>query len=40
MDEHEKALTLLAHKLKDYKQAEEYCRLYSQVTTHAHTHTL
>ncbi|XP_064384439.1 transforming growth factor-beta receptor-associated protein 1 homolog isoform X2 [Halichondria panicea] len=30
MDEHEKALTLLAHKLKDYKQAEEYCRLYSQ----------
>ncbi len=39
MDEHEKALTLLAHKLKDYKQAEEYCRLYSQVTTHTRPHT-
>ena len=31
MDEHEKALSLLAHKLKDYVQAEEYCHLYSQV---------
>ena len=33
MEEHEKALTLLAHKLKDFKQAEEYCCLYSQVGT-------
>lgn len=31
MEEHEKALTLLAHKLKDFTQAEEYCCLYSQV---------
>ncbi len=31
MEEHEKALTLLTHKLKDFKQAEEYCCLYSQV---------
>lgn len=30
MEEHEKALTLLAHKLKDFTQAEEYCCLYSQ----------
>lgn len=36
MEEHEKALTLLAHKLKDYKQAKEYCHLYSQVSLHPH----
>ena len=31
MEEHEKALTLLAHKLKDFQQAEKYCCFHSQV---------
>lgn len=25
MDEHEKALSILVHKLKDFKSAERYC---------------
>ena len=32
MDEHEKALSLLAHKLKDYQGAEKHCIHYSQVS--------
>ena len=42
MEEHEKALNLLTHKLRDYNAAEEYCKTHSQVvpqTTHLHTHT-
>ena len=31
MDEHEKALKLLAHQLEDYEGAEEYCATYSRV---------
>ena len=37
MEEHEKALNLLAHKLKDYNAAVEYCRTHSQVATHSYT---
>lgn len=29
MEEHDKALTLLAHKLQDYERAKEYCLTYS-----------
>ena len=31
MEEHERALDLLTHKLKDYRGAEDYCATYSQV---------
>ena len=40
MEEHEKALNLLAHQLKDYVAAIEYCRTHSQVTPHHTPHTL
>ena len=36
MDEHEKALTLLAHQLQDYDGAEQYCALYSKVSCKYH----
>lgn len=31
MDEHDKALNLLAYKLQDYEGAERYCSIYSKV---------
>ena len=36
MEEHEKALGLLTHRLKDYRGAEKYCTTHSQVLC-AHT---
>ena len=30
MEEHEKALSLLVHKLRDYPMAQEYCEQYSK----------
>ena len=30
MEEHEKALSLLVHKLRDYPMAQEYCEEYSK----------
>ena len=29
MEEHEKALSLLVHKLRDYPMAQDYCEKYS-----------
>ena len=37
MEEHERALDLLTHKLKDYRGAEDYCATYSQVSPHSQT---
>ena len=31
MDDHEKALDLLAHKVQDYDEAERYCYINSKV---------
>ena len=32
MDEHEKALNILAHHLQDYEGAERYCSIYTKVS--------
>lgn len=38
MEEHHKALTLLAHELQDYDGAEQYCELYSKVAIYRYNY--
>jgi tetratricopeptide (TPR) repeat protein len=38
MDDHEKALDLLAHKVQDYDEAERYCHMNSKVIHHYYNH--
>ena len=40
MEDHEKALTLLAHKLQDYPMAQDYCERYSEGKGRVYRQTL